>query len=198
MTTPAAATRPKPLMDPVAALRCWAFETTFPGVPVVFRIEPLPAADWLIASLQFGHLSYLPGLLGDAQRDLLMDALEDGTVTTADLAQANREALEEMSGWPWWQASRLIATLAQRWEIFGTMVMEAGVDPWRHSLGAVLGALYGAMWRNANSAEDRAKLTQAIVTPPETMLTGGTYDEEAAEAAVWAFIQAGPTGLRGS
>lgn len=205
MTTPAAATLPPPLMDAVAALRCWAYETTFDrvhddhGAPVVFRIEPLPAADWLIATLQHGHLSYLPGLLDDVQRDRLMEALADGDLTVTELQEANRDALEEMSGWRWWQASRLIAVLGQRWEVTGTLLTSNGVNPATHSLGAVCAALYGALWHNTTKPEDRAKLTQAIVAPPEQVLTGpdGTFNEEAAEAAVWAFIQAGPTGLRG-
>ena len=195
--------RREPLMDPLAAMRCWAYETTFDqvrdehGVPVVFRIEPLPAADWLVATLQAGHLSYLPGLLDDRQRDRLMEALAVGDLTSDELVAANQDALEQMSGWsPWWRASKLIALLAGSYETIGTLIAEAGVDPQHHSLGAVLGAVYGMTWRNTGSKEDRAKLTQYVVTPPENVLSAGEWDEEAAEAAVWALIRSGPTGHR--
>lgn len=189
-------------MDALAALRCWAYEVTFPkvldddGHPYVFRIPPLPAADWIIATVQVGHLAYLPGLLDEGGRDRLMEALADDHITLDDIEEANREALEQISGWRWYSASRLIVTLAQSYETVGGLLVLAGVDPAVKSLGAVLAALYARMWID-QSREERAKLAQNVAMPPPSMLEEDNWDEEAAEAAVMAFMKAGGTGIKG-
>lgn len=187
-------------MDAAAALRCWAYEITFPGVYDdtgqlrVFRIEPRPAADWILATLEPEHESYLPGMLDEEQHWALMDALEDGLITMDDLVAANRDALEQMSGWRWWSASKLIATMGAQWETIGGLLVLAGVDPEVKPLGAVLGALYSRIWVDS-SQKDRAKLAQEVATPPESLLAPDNWDEDAATAAVEAFIRHGGTGM---
>jgi hypothetical protein len=183
-------------VDALAALRMWAYETTFPNVRrpggslYVFRIEPLPAADWIDATLDMGHLSYLPGLLPPAEREILLEAIEDGTVTAAQLAEENQAALEAASGWAWWSASKLIGTLGKTWETTGALLTLSGVDPTRVSLGAFLSALYGLIWRDA-SKEDRLKLAAEVAAmPPELVSPDGVWDEDAATDAVWAVMRA--------
>ena len=189
-------------MDALAALRIWGYETTFPGVVDdegdlrVFRIEPRPAADWIIATMQEGHMSYLPGMLDDDTRVALMDALEYGDISLQQLEEANRDALEQISGWRWWSAAKLIATLCHSWQTMGGLLTLAGVNPREESLGAVLAALYARAWVDGDKKE-RAKLAQEIATPPASMLTQDNWDEEAATAAVMAFIQEGGTGIPG-
>lgn len=189
-------------MDALAALRCWAFETTFPNITDdegelrVFRIEPRPAADWIIATMQTGHMSYLPGLLPDESRIALMDALEYGDLTLTELEEANREALELMSGWRWWSAAKLIATLCNSWHTMGGLLTLSGVNPREESLGAVLAALYARAWVDADK-KGRAKLAQDVATPPPSMLSEDAWDEEAATAAVLAFMEEGATGIPG-
>lgn len=180
------------MMDALAALRCWAVlvELDIDGQPELFRIEPFPAADWLIATLETGHLSYLPGMLDDVQRDRLMDALDAGTITTTAIRDANREALEQASGWKWWQASRLISTLSHGWATFGGVLLATGADPARQPLGMVLGAFYSVLWQNAGKKEDRDKLVRQLMAPPAPDMDGDEWDEEAAEQAVWQMLAA--------
>jgi len=184
-------------VDALAALRTWAYETTFPdvrnprgGALVVFRIEPMPASDWITATLDMGHLSYLPGLLEGEQREVLLDAIEDGLVTGAQLAEENQAALEHVSGWAWWSASKLIGTLGKTWETTGALLTLSGVDPTRVSLGAFLSALYALIWKDA-SKEDRLKLAAEVAAmPPELVSQDGVWDEDAATDAVWAVLKA--------
>lgn len=183
-------------MDALAALRSWSYETTFPNVRntrgglVVFRIEPLPAADWIDATLDMGHLSYLPGLLPVNERELLLEALEDGHVTAAELAEENQAALEAVSGWAWWSAAKLIGTLGKTWETTGALLTLSGVDPGRVSLGAFLAAFYALIWKDA-SKEDRLKLAAEVAAmPPELATVDGEWDEDAATDAVWAVMRA--------
>ena len=179
-----------PMMDAVAALRCWAVEAWLPidGREVLFRIEPAPAADWLIASLQPGHLSYLPGMLDETQRDQIMEALTLGTLSTDDLRDANRDVIEQASGWRWFQAGRLIGTLAHGWATAGGMLLATGADPWKHPLGAVLGAFYSILWQNRDK-DGREILVNQLMTPPAPDMPG-EWDDEAAEQAVWAMLAA--------
>lgn len=189
------------MVDVAAAMRCWAYEVTFPGVYDetgqlrVFRIEPRPASDWIMATLQPEHESYLPGLLDEDQHWALMAALEDGLITMDDLVETNRDALEQMSGWRWWSAAKLIVTMGTQWETIGGLLVLAGVDPEVKSLGAVLAALYSRIWVDS-STKDRAKLAQDVAAPPASMLDKDNWDEDAATAAVEAFIRAGSTGVR--
>lgn len=189
-------------MEALAALRLWAYEVTLPGVndeqghPWVFRIEPRPAADWIIASIDPAHMAYLPGLLEGEHRERIMQAIEDGEVTIAALESVNHDAIEVVSGWRWWEAGKLIACVAGSWHTLGGLLTLAGVDPAKVPLGAYLGAVYARLWENAPS-KDRAKLAQQVATPPASMLNPDNpdeWDDEAAEAAIRAFLSAGPTG----
>lgn len=191
-------------MDALAALRRWAYEVTLPGVlddhgqPWLFRIEPLPAADWMIASIDPTHMAYLPGLLQGEHRERMMQAIEDGLVTMAQLEEVNHDAIEVVSGWRWWEAGKLIACAAGQWQTLGGLLTLAGVDPQQVPLGAFLGAVYARLWENA-SKSDRAKLAQQVATPPASMINPDDpdkWDDEAAEAAIRAFLTAGPTGTR--
>lgn len=187
-------------MDALAALKIWGYEVTFPGVvdelgdDRVFSIPPLPAADWIIATMQRGHSSYLPGLLSDDDRMALMDALEEGLISLTDIEEANRDALEQVSGWRWWSAAKLIATLCQQWETVGGLLTLAGVNPRTESLGALLAALYSRAWIDGDK-KDRARLAQDVAMPHPSMMTEENWDEEAATAAVLAFMTAGGTGI---
>lgn len=187
-------------MDAIAALGIWGTETTFDrvhdehGQLYVFRIPKLPAAEWIIATRNEGHLSYVPGLLLDDDRDRLMDAIEDGDVTIDEIVQANRDVIETVSGWPWFSAGRLIGTLLAQWETVGGLLVLAGVDPESRSLGTVLSALYAKVCTEVDK-ETRSKWVSTIVTPPAELMTGDKWDEEAAHAALLAMMAQGGGGI---
>jgi len=186
-------------MEALAALRLWAYERTFPnvlganGYPHIFRIPPLPAADWLIASFESGHLSYLPGLLGEEERELLMDAQYEGHVTHDDLVQANRDALEMISGWPWWSAGKLMGVLYHQFDMVGGLLIMSGVDLQRQPLAAVLAAV-NAKILEYKSKEDRTKWLNELAMPPADMLDHDNWNEEAAERALEMMMANGGAG----
>lgn len=192
-------------LDAAAGLRMWGYETTIPGVLddegdlFVFTIPPLPAADWIIASTDARHLAYLPGLLTEDSAERLMQAIEDGEVSITDLEAINHEAMEVVSGWRWWEAGRLIAAVTASYQTMGGLLLISGADPARMPLGAYLAAVYARIWID-HDTKGRARLAQQVAVPPPSMLNpndpDGGFDEEAAEAAVRAFIAAGPTGHR--
>lgn len=181
-----------PLMDALAALRCWAVEVYLDigGELILFRIEPAPAADWLIASLEQGHLSYLPGMLDEEQRDIISEALLAGELTSKALMEANQQAVEVASGWRWWQAGRLIGTLAHGWARLGGMLYGIGIDPQRHSLGAVLGGVYSLLYSNTPKKEDKDKLLNILLAPPQVDMPEGEWDDDAAHEALWQMMAA--------
>lgn len=187
-------------MDALAALGIWGTETTFDkvldehGQPYVFRIPGLPAAEWIIATRNEGHLSYLPGLLLDEDRDRLMDAIEEGDVSIAEIVEANQDVIAAVSGWSWWSAGRLIGTLLAQWETVGGLLVLAGVDPQTRSLGTVLSALYAKVCTEVDK-ETRNKWVSTIVTPPAELMTGDTWDEEAAHTALLAMMAQGGGGI---
>jgi hypothetical protein len=187
-------------MEALAALRLWAYEVSFPrivdadGIPHMFRIEPLPAADWLIATFDPGRLAYLPGLLSDAESERLIEALHVGEVTHDELVEANRDALEEMSGWPWWSASKLMAVLYQQFDMVGGLLVLSGMDLRTQPLGAVLAAV-NAKVLEFQSKEERAKWLNELAMPPASKLDPDNWDEEAAERALEMLMARGGTGL---
>jgi hypothetical protein len=187
----------------MAALKQWAYEISFPnvldedGYPYMFRIPPRPACDWIIASIEPGHLGYLPGLLPDDQHGMLIDALADGLLTAKELLAANREALELMSGWRWWEAGRLIATMVHDFETAGGLLVLSGLDLGKAPLGAVLAAIYARAWSESDK-EGRAALASAVTELPADMVDptrDGEWDEDAAEQAVRMLMKHGATGL---
>jgi hypothetical protein len=193
MTQPQQLPVAPPMMEALAALRCWAVEIELAqadGQMQWFRIEPAPAADWLIATLELGHLSYLPGMLDDEQRDRMMEALNEGQLTSKQLVEANREAIEVVSGWPWWQAGRLIGVLSHGWARLGGMLSAQGIDPQVHSLGKVLGGVYSLLYNNTTSKEDREKFLNALLMPPQVDMPEGEWDDDAAHEALWQMMAA--------
>jgi hypothetical protein len=186
-------------MEALAALRLWAYEVTFPrilgphGAPYVFRIEPRPAADWIVATLERGHLGYLPGMLGREEYEMMIDALADGDVSHDELVEANRDALETISGWPWWSAGKLIGVLAHQFELFGGLLVLSGVDLQKQPLAAVLAAINAKVISEA-SKEDKAKWANELAMPPPEMLSADGWDEEAATRALELLMAAGGGG----
>lgn len=186
-------------MDAIAALRLWAYEVTFPrvlgehGTPYVFRIEPRPAADWIIATLKRGHLGYLPGMLDRDEYERLIDAMADNEVTHNEIVEANRDALETVSGWPWWSAGKLIALLHHQFDLFGGLLVLAGIDLQKQPLAAVLAAINAKVISEA-SKEDRAKWVNELAMPPDDLLSAEGWDEDAADKALAMLMAAGGAG----
>lgn len=190
-------------MNAVAALRLWAYEFSFDRVPNhrgdgphLFRIEPKPAADWIIATIQVGHLGYIPGMLDPAEQELITEALYEGWVTSAELLEANREAIATVSGWPWWSAGKLIGVLIHEMDLAGGLLTLRGVDLQTLPLGAVLNAINALVLSEAGK-EERTRWINELVMPPAEKLQPETWDQDAAEVALEMLMKRGATGLPG-
>lgn len=187
------------MMDALAALHLWAYEISFPrvlgddGRPHLFRIEPAPAADWLIATFQQGHLSYLPGMLSDDDQERIADAIFDGHLHHDDLVKANRDCIEQISGWPWWAAGKLMGTLYHRFDLIGGLLVLSGVDLRTQPLGAVLAAVNARVLEN-KTKEDRTKWLNELAMPPAETLDPDNWDEDVADRALEMMMAAGPAG----
>lgn len=187
-------------MEMLAALECWGYETSFPNVldaagePYVFRIERgRPARDWLIATLQHGAGGYLPGMLDEEQRERMMTAIEFGELTLEEIQDANKDAIEQVSGWKWWEAAKLIATLAHSPQTMLGLLSLAGVDIRHDPIGAVLGALYARLWVDADPKQ-RAKLATQVATPPASLMDHDNWDDDVADEVVRAMMAGAATG----
>lgn len=188
-------------MNAVAALRVWAYEFTCQGVlnargdgPHVFRIEPKPAADWIIATLQSGHLGYVPGMLDELEQELITEAMFQGTLGSKELIEINRDAVATVSGWPWWSAGKLIGVLAHEMDYVGGLLVLAGVDVQQQPLGAVLNAI-NAKILSESGKEFRTRWVNELAMPPAEMLQPDKWDEDAALMALDMLMTRGATGM---
>jgi hypothetical protein len=165
-----------------ASLRLRSVEVELGGW--VFRIDPLPAADWIEAVLTEDLAAIFPGLLRD--RGLEGDVwamLLDGTADRADLVGAGQRALADASGRSWWEAQRLVHAATEvrtKPVVFGALV-RAGFDFQERSLGAFLDAVYSFAVEGATD-EARLRLDTELRSPPPGVDEQDVYSDEEAEA----------------
>lgn len=155
-------------MDALAALR--------PAAIVVelgeweYTIPELPAADWITAVLAPDGGAIVPGLLVAPDRAAIWRDFALGAFTAEELAAVERDALAAAAGRPWWEADKLIRSLAAP-DNFPTIhgeLMLRGLDLERLSLAAALNATY-AMVRKLIGHDEAALArfdTQLKAIPP--------------------------------
>lgn len=158
----------------VAALRIWAIEVDLAGE--TFTVPAKPAADWFLAVCSEDAFPIVPGMLADPMEgDRVADLLLFGELTTTELREVNREALEAASGWRWYEAERLIVSAASQWRLIGGILGTHGVDLGSQSLGSVLATIY-TLAVQAMSKEDRFAFdAQLTAIPPGQRVED--YDE---------------------
>ena len=103
--------------------------------PLRVTVQPGWAVDWLIA-LEGQRLdTVIPGMLGDADREDLADALVSCQVTMADMAEGAREAVTQAAGRPWWEVVRLVSySAANDGQIVAALALD-GMWPDRVTIG---------------------------------------------------------------
>lgn len=150
----------------------------------MFRIDPLPAADWIEAILTEDLAAIFPGLLRD--RGLEGDVwamLLDGTAGRDELVSAAQHALAGAAGRSWWEAQRLVHAAAEvraKPVIFGALV-RAGFDFQVRSFSAFLDAVYSFAVEGATD-EARLRMDTELRSPPPGVDEQDVYSDEEAEA----------------
>lgn len=181
--------------DATASLRPRAVDVEFAGW--LYRIEVLPAADW-IEAIQSGDLAAVfPGLLRDRELEYeIWSTLVDGSATEADLVAAAHAAIGSAAGRSWWEAQRLVtAAMHERTSavVLGSLA-RSGFDLQTRALAAFLDAAYSFAVQNAGE-EQRMRLDIELRTPPSGVDEGEWYSDEEAEADFMAAL--GDTGSGG-
>lgn len=175
------------LLDPVAALRCWAVDVDVAGQ--VYTVPARPAVDWLLAIVDGAWADIVPGLLDPDQSGPLQDAIADLTVDPAEVRTAAQAALAEAAGTKWWTARTLAMSIAVTPEMVG-LLMTRGVDPAHVSLGGYLTAGYALAVRNMDKTQ-RARFDLDLQRPPAGVPAEEWWDEDAAADSFLSAMGAG-------
>lgn len=147
----------------LASLDMWGVEVELGGQ--VFHVPPLPASEWFVAILSNEAWPIIPGMCSDEEAERLFDMVLLGEVRDAEVVRANRDALSEVAGWRWWEAERLIVSVAAFWKQLGGLLLSQGVKLNDSSLGAVLATVYSLAAINMKP-EDKIAFDAQISAPP--------------------------------
>lgn len=174
--------------DAEASMRCWGVVLNIGGRD--YAIPPLPAGPWLTAITTPSYRAVVPGLIRGLSTDDLIDALVARRVTVADLDQAARDAIAEISGMKWWSATRLAAWLVGNWHTLGSAVLSRGLDMQTAPLGAVLVVTYRVILENCKDEQERQKVDIELDMVPRGVAVEEMFDQRAAAAAFMALADA--------
>lgn len=147
----------------LASLRPFDIEVDLAGRTWV--IPAAPAADWFEAVLSNGAAPVIPGMLSVEDEEEMLDLLIAGKIPEAGLQRANRDALATASGWNWWEAERLIVSIAHDWKVVGGVLLTNGIRLTAEPLGAVLAATYRLATADM-SKEERFRFESQLTAPP--------------------------------
>jgi hypothetical protein len=170
-------------MDALVGLRPAAVDVVLGDY--AYTIPELPAADWIAAVLAEDGGAIVPGLLNVADRRLIWGDFARGGFSAEELAAVERDALAAVAGRPWWEADRLVRSLAAPDNlptIHGELMLR-GLDLERITFAAALNAVY-AMVRKLLSHDEAAlaRFDTGLKAVPPGVAIEELYDqEEAAE-----------------
>lgn len=135
-----------------------------------WEIRPLVAADWLeiLWTEPFDVSEIFPGFVDDLDlEDLLADAmLDDDEFDPTDIGTVAMEMLEVASGYRWWFTLRLCTTVKVSWARLGGMLVLAGVDPGRVTLGSWCSAVLALLGEHVRPQEFARMLNELSAPPP--------------------------------
>lgn len=176
-------------IEALPSLRIWAVQVPLGGQ--LYRIPPLPAADWLIAiSASFSRI--VPGMLEGDIEDLL-DQIAYGQIPYAEIRGAGRDTIAQVTGMKWWSAARLTHYLGQHWATVGGALLARGANPSTDSIGAILTHTYRLLLENCKDEQERRKFDFELDRPPAGIPISEMYDPQKAAAAFMALGSA-PSG----
>ena len=174
--------------DAEASMRCWGVALSIGGRD--YAIPPLAAGPWLTAITTPSYRAIVPGLVRGLSNDDLLDAMVARQVKVADLDQAAREAIAEISGMRWWSATRLAAWLVGNWHTLGSAVLSRGLKMDTDPLASVLVVAYRVILENCKDEQERQKVDIELDLAPRGVAAEEMFDQQAARAAFMALADA--------
>lgn len=144
---------------------------------VTYEVPEHPARVWILAVLSDESADLLLDALPDeVAEELWEDALDpDVDLTPELLTSIGRALLAKASGRPWWQAQKLLASLADEWDYFIGVARDRGLgDPLSWPVDELCAWIYYRLTVNAKK-EDKERLDAELRTPP--LLTIGDDEE---------------------
>jgi hypothetical protein len=170
-------------VDPLASMRCWAIEIELGGR--TYDVPALSAVDWW-------------PVLGDANPLAVLDIIESsdlderlltGELDHADLIDALREAVEEVSGRSFHAAVILVMTANSQWPVINGHLVQRGFRWEGQPLGAALDAVYAVV----TTALDDKKRGEFLAILENEGLTSGKPSQRQREKLTSEFeAMAGP------
>jgi hypothetical protein len=180
--------RPLPRVncDPIASLSPRAIDIEVLGR--IVTIPPMMAEDWLrlLWADPLDMEQIFPALAMEIWE--IDEAVISGEMRFDEPLEIGLEVLEIASGYRWWFLLRVITTAKAAWMQLGGMLIAAGIDPARISLGAWVSATM-SMWIEHMPPEKVSVLIDQLMAPPEGYET--EFDEEA-ESAAFLAAMSGP------
>lgn len=158
---------PKLVTDPVASFRPWPVNIRVGQHTVT--IPATCAADWLDLLMDVENLDMekvFPGLLGEAEQEIVEDALLHEKITVKDLLDTGLDIIAAAAGRPWWVALKLVATVRTNWDAIGGEFAMRGVDPVRLSLAGWLDAAQTIIIRGIDGNDKINVFLMRLEQPP--------------------------------
>lgn len=175
-------------LDAAASMRCWGVYVSIGGQE--YWVPPRPAGPWLLA-IMGPYRGIVPGMVAGLDADDLLDLMVAGQVRGSDLDTAARDAIEQVTGAPWWSATRLTAWLLGNWASLGSALLTRGVDLSTAPVGAVIAITYRLVMENCKDEQERMRVDMELDRPPEGVSIDAVFDERRAAAAFLALAGSG-------
>lgn len=137
-----------------------------------YTVPEHPARVWMLAVLSDEPADLLLDVIDPADAERLWDDATDpdSDVTPALLHRIGTALLTKVAGRPWWQATQLLATLADEWPSFIAVARDRGLgDPLDWPVEDLCAWVYLRLTQHAKK-EDKARIDAALAHPPGDLL----------------------------
>jgi len=166
--------------ETLATAGCWPVDVDVAGVGCV--IPAVPAVRWIVALSGQDWTQVVPRMLDpDGDGELVVDGLQDGTISYAACVEAAKAAVGAVSGLRWWTAVKLLVSGLEHPVVAGRLALH-GVDAGRVGFGGWLAAVYGVLVDGADRNE-LTKIDRLLEQAPAGMSPAERYDPVEAAAA---------------
>lgn len=153
-------------MSAIASIRPCEIDVELAGT--IFTVPALSAADWLVAIMDEGGGSILPGLLPAAQQREVYRMIARGRLEPSEVNRAWRDLLAVATGRTWWSAARLCRSASDpdAWPIVHGRLLTSGVDVQEVSIGGFCNAVFFLLMSGAKDEEERTSARFELELPP--------------------------------
>lgn len=123
------------------------------------------AAEWINAlSLSDGPNMAAVNLARETSREILLDQMAAGEITTEEVAEASWSLLATGTGYKWWEGARLLLGSSNP-SILGRTVV-TGMDPWTLTAAQWCAGVYQLCTEEADD-RGRLKFDASLSMPPQ-------------------------------